>query len=697
MSSHRVVLRAVVALLGASAIVPAAASAAPGWAPAVTFPVPGNAYGGQDEVRYQNGGIATEAFLEVPSLSPLKTILHIGTLAPGGSYADQLTIPSVEGAIPTGAEIAVAPDGAAVASWVEFLGSNPETSPYRYLAAYRPAGSGTWEAPFTIATDSERNKEIYAYLTPVISPDGTAAVGVQHIASGEKGSGKGQLLYRDDVAVHRATGGWQAPARLSPTGKSAEDLTLGLDGQGNLTAAYALRFSEGATPAEGRTTAIVRRLPAASSVWGPEEDITGSNITHQVYALHLGEDEAGDAVLTYQYGEVKKEFAVWAVTRQGPNGSWTTPTQLVTGSSAPGAAGVAPNGKAYILYSFQGTSSSESCEGVLRAQTGSPFTAQRCVSPTNEDTSSGSIAFLGNDAYFVWHSEVPGAKPPEDSIQGALWSDSAGLPDVATNLDTPNLTYGFPTLVNDDQGSVVAFYTNQTNQLRAAAYDAGPPILLSAGVPTTATVGQPVAFSAAFVDLWSALGAGQPTWNFGDGTPGASGASVTHTFSAPGHYTIMLSSADTLGNMASSTYTIAIAAAQPVVSPPPSTAKVTLNTPKCPHKLSKKACERRLASRKAWQTLTGTVTEAAPSSGIAGVQVAVYLTHGERIEALVGKRFRKTTKAKAHKTFVTAKLSGTRWSLRLPKLKPGLYTILVRATDRAGRVSATVTKTVRLR
>jgi hypothetical protein len=686
MSRGRIALTVVLGAL----LAPSAASAAPGWTPAVTFPVPGNAFGGQDTVAYQNGGIATEAFLEVPSLSPLRTVLHLGTLAPGGSYADQLTIPSVEGAIPTGAEIAVAPDGAAVASWVEFLGSNPETAPYRYLAAYRPAGSGTWEAPFTIATDTERNKEIYAYLTPVVGADGTAAVGVQHIASGEKGSGKGQLIYRDDVAVRRPSGGWQAPARLSPTGKSAEDFTLGLDERGNLTAAYALRFSEGATPAEGRTTAVVRRLPAASSLWGPEEDITGSNITHQVYALHLGEDDAGDAVLTYQYGEVSKEFAVWGVTRQGPSGSWTAPAQLVTGSSAPESAGVAPNGKAYILYSFQGTSSSESCEGVLRAQTGSPFTAQRCVSPTNEDTFSGSIAVLGNDAYFAWKGNVPG-ESSNATIQGARWPDGSTLPEVASNLDLTGVPYGSPTLLPDYQGSVVAFYTNQANQLRAAAYDAGPPILLSVGVPSTATVGQPVAFSAAFVDLWSGLGAGQPTWSFGDGGS-ASGTSAVHTFSAPGTYTVTLTSADALGNATSSKYTIAVAA-----GPSSSVPKVTLNTPKCSHKLSKNACKRRLASRKAWQTLTGTVTEAVPSSGIAGVQVAVYLTHGKRIEGLVGKRFRKTTKAKARKTFVTAKLSGSRWSLRLPKLKPGLYTILVRATDRAGHSSPVLSKTVALK
>jgi hypothetical protein len=384
MSCRRTALTVLLALL----LVTPAANAAPDWTPAATFPVPSNAYGGLFEARYQNGGIATESFLQVQSLSPLQTTLHVGTAAPGAGYLDQLTVPSGGETEPTGAQLVVAPNGAALVIWAELVGSNLETSPYRYRASYRPAGTSTWETPVTIATDTERNKEIYEYLIPVVGADGTAAVGVQHIASKEKGSGKGQPLYRLDIALHPSSGAWQAPVRISPESESGESLALGLDGHGDLTAAYTLRFSEGssAETTDDRVTAIVRRLPSSTKVWGPEEDITGSVITHSVYGLHLGENEAGDAVLTYQYGELTKAFDVWGVTRQGPNGSWTTPTQLVTGSSGPADAGVAPDGKAYILYWFQGSSSAESCEGVLRGRTARTdrrrvHTAAVCVTP----------------------------------------------------------------------------------------------------------------------------------------------------------------------------------------------------------------------------------------------------------------------------------------------------------------------------
>ena len=326
------------------------------------------------------------------------------------------------------------------------------------------------------------------------------------------------------------------------------------------------------------------------------------------------------------------------------------------------------------------------------------FSTERCLSPPNLDTFSGSVAFLGNDAYFAWRGNVPGEQS-NATVQGARWSDGATLPDLARNLDVVGLSYGSPTLVNDFQGSAVAFYTNPGQQLRTAAYDGGPPILLGASVPTTATAGQTVSFSSSFVDLWAGLGAGQPTWSFGDGSAPAGGATATHTFSAPGVYTISLGAADALGNAAgTTTYTITVKPAAITGSPadtqPPT---VTLNLPKCAKKLSKKACKRRRASRSAWQTLAGAVTDPTPSSGIASVQVAIYLTSGKRIEDLIGKRFRKTTSAKARKTFTAANVSGASWSLHLPKLKPGRYTILIRATDRAGHLSATVTKTLQLK
>jgi hypothetical protein len=96
----------------------------------------------------------------------------------------------------------------------------------------------------------------------------------------------------------------------------------------------------------------------------------------------------------------------------------------------------------------------------------------------------------------------------------------------------------------------------------------GPPILLHAGVPTTAFAGQPVAFSAGFVDLWAGLGGGQPMWSFGDGSPAVAGAAATHASGAPGTDTVTLAASDALGNATSSTYTITVTKAPAGLAPP---------------------------------------------------------------------------------------------------------------------------------
>jgi hypothetical protein len=348
-----------------------------------------------------------------------------------------------------------------------------------------------------------------------------------------------------------------------------------------------------------------------------------------------------------------------------------------------------------VLYNLQGESSGESCVGA--AQLYPPYPKNVCLSPVGIEGQYGSIAFIGDEAYFAWSANVPG-EPMNGTIQSARWLEGTDTPEAAINLDQPNRSYGAPTLVDDGLGNLVAFYTAPGSVLRAAAYDRSPPILLGANVPSTATVGEPVSFSASFTDLWSGLGAGQPTWSFGDGSDPVAGASATHTFTAPGVYTITLGADDVLGNATSTNYSIAVSPAALVKPPPPTQPPtVTLRIPACAKKLTKKACKRFQASRAAWQTLTGQVVDPASASGIASVQVAIYLTSGKRIEGLLGTRFRKTTKAKAHTTFVTATLIGAHWSLRLPKLKAGTYTILVRATNNAGYASATISKAVQLR
>lgn len=529
------------------------ALAAPGWTAPANYPVPANAAASTVHIGYASGGIATVAYLEIVSTSPVQTVLHVGVIPPGGSYQEQLRIPSTSTLLPADVNLAEAPDGAAVVQWASLQGS--VTSPYTYFASYRPAGSGSWESPTTLFTDSTTVSGINEYLAPAISTDGTAAAGIDHVDPTMAPPGG----YRVDVAVHPAGGVWGATTHISPTSQTSENLSLGFDAHGNLTAAFRVK-----TTTRYTMEAVTR--PASNGIWGSLQDITGSDSTSDVDVPVLAVGPDGTAVIAFQYVHYagSKTLDVNAVTRSGQNGSWTSVADVAAGgaSSAPRAAGISPTDKAYILYSFQGTNSGLDCEGMVRAQVGGSFSSPQCVSPTNFGSGAyGGIAFLGNDAYFAWSGQPNGGS--QNVVQGSRWLDSGAQPETAINLEQPTSTgLVITNVVGDQDGSVAAFWYFQ-NTLRAAAFDAGGPNLVAAGVPASAVAGQPVSMSATYADLWSGLAG--TSWNFGDGSTG-SGAQVSHTYAQPGTYTVTVTATDALGNQTTNTYSVAVTAPPP---PPP--------------------------------------------------------------------------------------------------------------------------------
>ena len=564
MRARRCLLAAAVLLVGvfgAAAARPATAAASPGWTGAAGFTVPANAALSSLHIAYQTGGTATVAYLEVVSPSPLQTVLHVGVIPPGGTYQEQLRIPSTATAIPADVALAEAPSGAAVVQWADLQGT-AATSPYTYLASYRATGSAPWGAATTVATDTTRTTGVYEYLAPAIAANGTAAAGVDHVDP----TIPSPYGYRIDVAVN-AGGTWGTPVQISPPSDSSEGAVLGFDAGGDLTAAFRLRMSN------NRYTLAVRRRAASTGIWDSLEDVTGSDATSDAWGPVLGVAPDGSAVIAFQYIHyaAPNTLDVNAVTRSGANGSWTTPVDVGSGgaSSAPIAAGVSPDDKAYVLYRYQGTNSGLDCDGIVRAPVGGSFTAPHCVSPTGfENSSSGGLAFLGNDAYFAWAGQPSGSN--SFVVEGSRWLDGAAQPDNFTDLETPTSSLTFTSFVADEDGGAAAFWVAAPSTLRVSAFDAGGPNLTSASIPATATAGAAVTMSAGFADLWSGL-AGPASWSFGDGA-GATGSVVSHSYAAPGTYTVAVTAADRLGNPTTVTYRISVTAAAGPAAPPRLTA-----------------------------------------------------------------------------------------------------------------------------
>jgi PKD repeat protein len=85
-------------------------------------------------------------------------------------------------------------------------------------------------------------------------------------------------------------------------------------------------------------------------------------------------------------------------------------------------------------------------------------------------------------------------------------------------------------------------------------YDATAPSTPSVSAPATGVTGTPVDMTASATDDWSTPVIG---WSFGDGAIGF-GNSVTHTYTAPGTYTVTATAVDAAGNTKANTATIVV-------------------------------------------------------------------------------------------------------------------------------------------
>jgi PKD domain-containing protein len=174
-----------------------------------------------------------------------------------------------------------------------------------------------------------------------------------------------------------------------------------------------------------------------------------------------------------------------------------------------------------------------------------PATPTTLVSdPSLHGVALAELAGGGDISLAVTETALPFVRAP-----GAASPFTAG-PALSTMV-TANL----PELAADPFGNAFASYeiagmTDSSNQL--AAYDATPPTVGAIGGAGTASAGAPVALSVSSSDTLSP--AITTAWSFGDGHS-STGASVSRTWSSPGHYPVSVTVTDGSGNTATASAT----------------------------------------------------------------------------------------------------------------------------------------------
>jgi hypothetical protein len=173
------------------------------------------------------------------------------------------------------------------------------------------------------------------------------------------------------------------------------------------------------------------------------------------------------------------------------------------------------------------------------ANLGAPTLAANLVGDVVIGYSSFSLSD-GNESHIAQTGQSLGSSWVQTTISGGQTFLAPAPPRVAMN----------------DAGDAVAIWVepNQTigpdivGPVETAGYDFGGPTLSGVSIPSGAQVGQVATFTASANDVW--WGASGLTWSFGDGAT-AAGPTVTHSFSQPRTYTVVVTSTDGSGNSSS--------------------------------------------------------------------------------------------------------------------------------------------------
>jgi hypothetical protein len=189
------------------------------------------------------------------------------------------------------------------------------------------------------------------------------------------------------------------------------------------------------------------------------------------------------------------------------------------------------------------------------------WSSPKLVSVPNMELFDSGIAFRGEEAVLVYTGAIGygGGDPGLGVYQASHWPSFTTDPKPPIDLAEQGPRHSVNQVVGDNTGSVIAVETvwdGTTSRSYATAFDASPPEIIEAVVAATVNVGQVQQLRSKFADTWSPMG--PVVWDFGDGTPLGTGPTVTHSWGAPGPYSVTLTGKDAQGNATTKTFQVTV-------------------------------------------------------------------------------------------------------------------------------------------
>lgn len=438
----------------------------------------------------------------------------------GGSWSGPVPL-SPEGAKAQNPQVAVDDAGEATVVWSQEEGATTELR-----SVSMAAGSG-WTPAANVSTAGDEP----VGFDLAVGRSGEAIVAYEDRAGPKP---------RARVTTRLPGGGWTEAVTVSAAGEEAYAPSVSLGNGG--TAAVVWPVTDGVRAVE---------RPVAGAWSKPVDVVTGEGL----YSPAIAVAPDGEVVAVWRKSENGKGAFVQSASETG--GIWSPPQELGVGFFYSGAPRIEidAGGEAVALWE-RSESSALSILAASRPR-GGAWSAPTELSHPGEAASYAPNLAIGLDGQVaaVWLSGELAKRVVTASVRpvGGSWN-------APTDLTAPGAYANEPVVAADAHGDAVATWESgeTATTIEAAGFDGAGPELRSASIPSSGTTGTPAPFSVDAVDVWSGV---TVAWTFGDGA-GASGASVSHTYGAPGQFPIALTATDGSGNSTSASGAITVALAK---------------------------------------------------------------------------------------------------------------------------------------
>ncbi|HEX4624357.1 MAG TPA: PKD domain-containing protein [Solirubrobacteraceae bacterium] len=465
--------------------------------------------------------------------------------------------------------IAANPSGDSAVVWLD--GSLSGT----VRAIFRPAG-GPIVGPTTLGTFDQNPSTAPSEAVVAVNPAGDAVALWRTIEAGHS-------IIQE--SFRPAGGDWGPQQALTPADEFNGFPQVQADGSGGFVAMWA----DGAASAQ----AVVSRA-GSDGQFGPPDPVSGGNVTGANLAINAD----GDAAVAWIFADPNLPTSFAEVVTAPAGGSFgpeqqLSPTNLNAASAVPA---VAPDGRTTVVWTqLPNTGNTGTTEAASDSGPGTSFGDTQILSEQPLDAAQPTVAVDGSGRFTAAWDQAPTASDLSSQIfvnvlpaNGPPWigrqlvATGAEVlhPHVAAAPDGSSIltfdgsdgtngvhaavrgpaqsaygpdqllaegeTLGGSKIAMDAQGNGFAtWFGNQPHEVQVTGFDAAGPVLSDVSVPG-GDAGQSLAFSVTARDVWSEVRS--VDWDFGDGSSGA-GTAVTHTYTAPGAYPVVIRAVDGVGNV----------------------------------------------------------------------------------------------------------------------------------------------------